>query len=232
MSFIYNSKMWVFQYIINIGEKIIDNILFHEKCINCGNEGKILCIQCEKFLPQPEHDLPPHILSLYEYRHPIIKKLLTDAKYRKKFSGLKYFGRSLADAGLDIVSEYSELKHYKKVLLIPVPMTSKKKSTRGYNQAEIIAKAIISADRSRTFTLALNCVKKVRDTVPQATIHSRKKRLQNPVGSFRITQPSKIKNSFCIIVDDITTTGATIAEIRKLLLAHGATDCIGLTVAH
>ncbi len=235
------------KYIINktVGEieKLIDSVLFHESCINCGSEGKILCTECEKFLPAPEHDLPEHIFSLYEYRHPIIKKLLTDAKYRKKFSGLKYFGRPLYDACLDILSEYNELKHFPHILLIPVPMTHKKKSLRGFNQADIIAKAISMADReanqnnknhnsSKIFTLSLNCVKKVRETTPQATIHSRQKRLQNPVGSFVVTKPKLIKNSFCIIIDDITTTGATINELRRTLYASGASHCIGLTVGH
>jgi competence protein ComFC len=218
-----NIKYWIVE--------AIDSILFSEKCLGCKKPGKILCEECIKHLPKPEHDLPEHVYSLFEYRNPIIKKILTDAKYRKKFSALRVFGAYLNSAIIDIISEYSELNNYKQIILIPVPVSSKRFRMRGYNQAEIIAKSIL-AEQNVNYILGENIIRKIVDRKPQASIHNRKERLKSPIGTFKIISSEKIAGSLCVIIDDITTTGATIKEMRRILLESGALCVIGITIAH
>jgi len=211
--------------------KTIDTIFFPEKCLACNKPGDILCSSCIKYLPKPEHDLPDQIYSLYEYRNNIIKKILTDAKYRKKFNKLNIFGPYLASAIVDIISEYSELNNYSKIILIPVPISNKRLKIREYNQSEIIAKSIIN-NSNTNYILGNNIVKKIIDRTPQASIHNKKQRLLSPINTFKIIDTETIQNAFCIIIDDITTTGATINEMRRILIKSGASKVIGLTIAH
>lgn len=225
--------MGIFSYIF----KIIDKILCIEQCLNCKKSGNLLCQDCINNIPHPEADLPDYIHALYEYRNPIIKKILTDAKYRKKFSGLNVFGPYLASVLFDITSEYIELNNYKNILIIPVPISRKRLKTRGYNQAKIITESIMlnlpnNRSNALNFKLADNIIDKIKDRTPQASIHKRSVRLNSPKGTFQIKNSEILHGSLCIIIDDITTTGGTILEIRKILLLSGAQDAIGLTVAH
>lgn len=193
--------------------------------------GNTLCESCIQNLPKPENDLPENIYALFEYRNKIIKKILTDAKYRHKFSVLNIFGKYLSDAILDITNEYTELNNYRKIYLIPVPISKKHFKQRGFNQAEVIAKSVMSYCPIK-LTLSTDIIKKVVETQSQASIKSRNERLLNPKNTFRVVQGQNLENSLCIIVDDITTTGGTINEIKRVLLENGAKRVVGITIAH
>jgi ComF family protein len=224
------------QRLFTLLTKYIDYVLFPNICILCKKSGSGLCKHCHRTLPKPESDIPPYIHALYEYRNSAIKKILTDAKYRKRFAGLKSFGRVLYDASLDIISEYVELEHYSNIIFIPVPISKKRMKERGFNQSEILAKAILNSGTNPNWILHTKIIYKILDKTPQASIHNRQDRLKSPVGTFAITTNKndleKLQGSLCIIVDDITTTGATISEVRRILLESGAKTAIGLTVAH
>lgn len=210
----------------------IDSIFFDEKCIRCGQKQKLLCRDCLNTLPRPENDLPDYIQALYEYRNSTVKKLLTDAKYRKRFAGLKVFGRVMADAVIDISSEYTELNNYSKIILIPVPISKNRYRVRGFNQAEILTKEILTNLKDPIYFLGKNIVIKTKDPVPQASIKNRNERLNSPINTFKVINPEILSGALCIVIDDITTTGGTIKEMRRNLLDSGALDVIGLTIAH
>ncbi len=212
--------------------KLLDSIFINEKCVNCRNSGKLLCRDCLTNLPGPENDLPPYVHALYEYRNPVVKKLLTDAKYRKRFDGLRIFGRVLADSIIDLISEYIELNNYSRILIIPVPISNKRYRKRGFNQSEIITKEILQHLKEPIYELGLDLVIKIKDKTPQASIKNRNERLNSPIGTFKVIRPEKLDGALCVIIDDITTTGGTIKEMRRILLESGATEVIGLTIAH
>ena len=60
----------------------------------------------------------------------------------------------------------------------------------------------------------------------------RKARLENIIGSFGINREKTIENRNIILLDDVTTTGATLGEARKVLLDAGAKNVICVTIAH
>ncbi len=208
----------------------LDRIITNERCQICKKSGLRICKGCLVYIKPPEHDLPEYIFALYEYRDPYIKQILTDAKYRNKFAGLKAFDRVMHDAMLDIISEYVELNNYSNIILLPVPISNKRLRARGYNQAEIIANSIYKI--STGIILGNKIIKKIKDRTPQASIHSRKERLRSPVGTFEVINKEMIQDSLCIIIDDITTTGGTINEMRRILIESGARDAFGLSIAH
>lgn len=215
--------------------KIFDALLYPKKCLVCKKPNKSICATCRKELPKPERDLPNYIWALYEYRHPVIKKILTDAKYRKRFEPLYSFGAVLSDAAVDIVADYIELYNYTNIFIVPVPISKKRIHERGFNQALVLSKALVYNNTSNFSILNTAVIKKI-DKTPQASIHNRQERLKSPIGTFEITKNEKVlrklQGSFCIIIDDITTTGATMSEVRRILLESGAHTAIGLAVAH
>src|SRR5204863_311048 len=116
--------------------------------------------------------------------------------------------------------------------LIPIPLSPKRMRERGFNQALLIASALCRIDRGENFTLEKDVLQKPKETRHQAEIENRSERLKNLIGSFALRNPEKIENHNLILLDDVSTTGATLAEARKTLQKAGARKIIAFTVAH
>ncbi len=136
----------------------------------------------------------------------------------------------MASTMVDLSNEYMELNNYKKVLVIPVPISRKRLKKRGFNQAEVLAKEILI--NLYGYELKTDIIFKIKDRTPQASIKNRSVRLKSPEGTFKVVNEKHLLGTLCIVVDDITTTGGTINEVRRMLIASGAQDVIGVTIAH
>lgn len=103
-------------------------------------------------------------------------------------------------------------------IIIPVPMHKKDMRSRGFNQAELIANQL-----SERLNIPYNfkCVRKIRQTRQQKLL-SKDERSHNLSGAFSIISPELIKDKNVLLVDDVCTTGATLAEITALLKSSGA----------
>ena len=91
-------------------------------------------------------------------------------------------------------------------LIIPIPIHSKKKKIRGYNQAELIANGISNKTTLEVRTDVL--IKSIK--TESQTKKSRMLRFENVRSSFRVQKADEIVNSHILLVDDVITTGATI----------------------
>ena len=214
---------------------ILDTILetiFPQKCSCCGLSGKNLCSRCLSTCPQAERETPPWVYPLFDYRHPPIKKIIWLIKY----SGKKRILKDLAEILYErIIEEYSELKimeNFKNPILIPVPLSKKRYKERGYNQAEFLCREIIKIDANKYLTLDTNILFKNKETEHQAKIKDKSHRLRNLSGTFEIKTGINLKNKNIILIDDVTTTGATLTEAKKVLKNAGARKIIAFTIAH
>ena len=118
------------------------------------------------------------------------------------------------------------------IYVIPIPISNKKTKTRGYNQSMMIAKGFCNSEKSGALELKNGIVYKKIDTLPQAKITNKKRRLENVKGVFEIKNEEKIKGRTFIIIDDVVTTGGTMNEIMKILKKAGAKKVYGFAVAH
>ncbi len=112
-------------------------------------------------------------------------------------------------------------------LCLPIPSSPKKLSQRGFNQANMIAEEV-----SKKFKPALikDLLVRSRSTEAQHT-QNREGRRENVKGAFSVTSPGKILGKKVILVDDISTTGATFLESAKVLYEAGAAEvqCFALS---
>ncbi|MBX4197810.1 hypothetical protein KW782_00550 [Candidatus Parcubacteria bacterium] len=181
--------------------------------------------------PQALEQISADIVSIFNYKHPLVQKTLWELKYR----GNNTLARLLADILYDEIIEYladeALFSGFTDPLLIPIPLSSQRLQERGWNQTEMIATALQAKDRNRSFMLEKNILKKIRHTEAQTKL-SKSKRLKNLKGCFAVLEPEKIKKRNIILLDDVTTTGSTILEAKTTLLKSGARNVIAFSIAH
>jgi ComF family protein len=110
------------------------------------------------------------------------------------------------------------------VSLIPIPLGSRRLRIRGYNQSERIAKAL---GIRVGLKVRADILSRVRET-PTQTALTPEGRQANVAGAFRASGASGLR---CVLVDDVFTTGATLAEAGAALAAGGATSVEAVTFA-
>ena len=208
------------------------NIIFPIKCVACGRSGSDLCVECLKDMPPAERESAEWIFPLYDYRHPPLKKALWLLKYKGKRRLANVFAEVLHSRILEELSDLSIMENFTSAILIPIPLSSGRYRERGFNQAGLICKELIKLDNNENYKLENNILIKPIDTKHQAHIHNRRERLKNIIGSFAVKDTDFIKGRNIILIDDITTTGATLTEAKKILKRAGARKIIAFTIAH
>lgn len=205
------------------------NFLFPKYCLGCGEHGHLVCPACLAKAPAPFEPIHPWIISVWKYRHPVIEKAVKAMKYRNAHAIAHDLAPFLYDELLSFFEENLNIEK-ETLYLVPIPMTSKKKRERGFNQSEILAQELWKQNKE-LFEYA-PVLAKIRETIPQARIKVRSKRLTNQRGVFVHKKHASVSGRTYILIDDITTTGATLSEAKKVLKQAGAKKVFGLTVGH
>jgi ComF family protein len=121
-----------------------------------------------------------------------------------------------------------------KMLVIPVPMHPVKQRQRGFNHAELLARAAIAElrkrDPKRVLRLEANLLKRVRVTESQAGLTTHQRR-QNLRGAFFAPRPAALAGQDVLLIDDVYTSGATARACSRVLRNAGARSVRVATVA-
>jgi ComF family protein len=111
-------------------------------------------------------------------------------------------------------------------VVVPVPASTARIRSRGYNQAALIAAACARSLGVPVDPLALI---RLRETRSQVGL-TRLERLENVVGAFA-ADPARVTGAAVLLVDDVYTTGATLRECLTALRAAGASEARAVTVS-
>ena len=193
------------------------SVLFPQKCLGCKKENEILCQNCLEKISRPDTPYLKGVHIASNYQDLVLKKALWMLKYQD----VKQLAQPLAELIKKRVWKKLETEGW---IVIPVPLSKNKLRQRGYNQAELIAKAISSNARA-------DILFKKFHTKSQVEVKDKKDRLANLSGSFGITNPETVRGKKIILIDDVRTTGATLSEAKKVLKEAGAKKVIGVVVA-
>ena len=182
-------------------------------CKVCGVPTKIEVDRCVSCLGKSFEFDKNTATFLYD-------ELIRDLLLKLKFTRKKQIAHSLGQLWAAHVKDIP-----KDVSLVPLPMHAKKKRERGFNQAEVLAKAL-----GKKFGVSVvNAVERVVDTPPQSGLHPRQ-RVDNIKGAFAVVKAENAKGKNYIVVDDIYTTGASLNECARVLKDAGAKSVCGLTL--
>jgi len=211
---------------IKIFEKLL-NIIYIQPCYFCKSvkDDSIICKKCYGKI----HFLPPSVLTeisecdvyacaIYD---GIIKKMVRDLKYRNK--------KKLAKLQAKIMYEYfKSLDIAKDYLIIPVPIHKNRMKERGYNQMDIVGTEFA---KLANLNMNKNLLVRIKDTEKQYNLH-RNQRIENLKNAFECDENCSIdKKTSILIIDDITSTGATLLEVINTLKKNGYNDITALTLA-
>jgi ComF family protein len=164
--------------------------------------------------------------AIFDYSNPLV----SDAVWELKYHGKSETARALVDrAALRITKKINEqYTASEKIILVPLPQHASKTRARGYNQSALIAKWLARQIPHARIAVVLQ---KTIATVPQARIKHKAARLKNVEGTMKALRALD-PHAIYVIVDDVTTTGATFVEARRALAAAGAQQIRAVALAH
>lgn len=183
-----------------------------QRCYRCaqflsGTTGDSTCGNCLKKPP-----LFDRTYTLFAYQTPVLDFII-----RLKFHGELLYATMLGE----LLSEQIQHSWYCNQafpdLIVPVPLHKERLRKRGYNQALEIAKPIA---KQLKIPLDKYGIKRTKPTLPQSNL-SAKDRKKNVATAFSTAH--SYQGLFVAILDDVITTGATVAELSKVLKKQGAT---------
>ena len=193
------------------------DLLYPPKCVFCGrllaeNETD-LCGRCRRELPTAEREIKrgeffTGCTCVYYYENAVRQSVLR-FKFRSMRQYADAYGRLLAMRLLPEREAYD--------LLTWVPVSAKRRRQRGYDQAEIIAEALGRK-------LGIPCVRllaKTKDNPPQSRTGNARARKKNAAGVYACCDREAAENKTVLLVDDIVTTGSTLAECAGVLRKAG-----------
>lgn len=216
------------------------DLLFPPHCVNCGRGGtgpravcddclravrlhsSLFCARCGARLAENRricHRDSPYLLgAACDYSDPTVRELILALK----FKGLSPAARPLAE----LLLRYSEGLRILtgREVIVPLPLGPRRLRERGYNQAEEIA---LIFGKGSGLPVS-NVLERSRETRPQTDLGA-EERERNLSGCFRLREtPPK---ATVILLDDVTTSGATLREAALALKRGGVRRVIALTVA-
>lgn len=235
--------MWAYDLCMNkkrlasvLSPAALLNILLPRTCLMCGLPAgeQNLCTGCRADLPRlpdacsrcalplPANDQavcgacsrhpPPwqRAVAAFDYRFPV-DHLVRRFKFNRSLACGEILMDELADRVTGTTGDPPEI-------IVPVPLHRFRQFTRGYNQADLIARQL---GRKTGIRVISNLLQRIRRTRAQTGLDARQRRT-NTQGAFRLKSryleacPPRVA-----LVDDVMTTGATLEACTRVLLSNG-----------
>jgi ComF family protein len=168
------------------------------------------------------HDLlGVRITTLMDYQDTAVQDLIRSLKYDGSGHAAHLAAELLADYVREEIAA-QKIFSQKKILIVPVPLHKSRARERGFNQIEVVLNALPHEFRDGTVSLlAKDILTRTRETKQQTRL-SRSERLSNVAGAFALAKHADVKKSHIFLIDDVTTTGATLANAATPLRKAGA----------
>jgi competence protein ComFC len=186
-------------------------------CQKCGRpirEGG-LCRVCRKYgRSYTKH----RAVGIYD---GVLAEAVKSLKYRSRMSISRRLGRMMSTIAL------ADAEMREAELIVPVPLHRVRERERGFNQTLLLAREI---SKEMGVPVVERVLVRKRYTRQQTTL-SRKERRPNVAGAFNVLDSGPIEDKRILLIDDVTTTGATLEECAALLNEAGALAVYCLSAA-
>ena len=217
------------------------DLLFPRWCVGCGREGDFICPDCRRSLPRvmpplcprcglprPSATLCPVCLGWQAEIDGIRAPFRFDGVMRQAIHELKYRNlRALAGLLAQLLNGYLLEYPLPAQVLVPVPLHPKRLRERGYNQSYLLAKELGKLAR---LPVVDDCLFRERHSLPQARTSTVGERRGNVADAFTCRH-QRLEGKHILLIDDVSTSGATLDACARVLKQAGAASVWGLTLA-
>jgi ComF family protein len=229
------------------------DLVFPPSCAGCGARGAVLCdaciasirplpiavcARCERALPPDDGGETVGLCARCRADTSGNQKGLAGLRVAAQYDGavrqaiwqLKYHGQRRLAAPLgDLLAHTAQALSSHSTLVVPVPLHPQRRRQRGFNQAELLARRCAP---QLGLAVRADVLARVRATPPQVGLHAAA-RHANVAGAFATTPiaPAALTGQRVLLIDDVCTSGATLAFAAGALLAGGSASVWGLVVA-
>jgi len=220
------------------------DLLFPPRCAGCQRHGHLLCPACLESMqpcisycsrcgltPVAPGELCSACQQIRSPLHGVHCVHLYQGPLRHAIHALKYNGqqRLARPLGLLLAEAFSRYHMYTDVIL-PLPLHAQRQRERGYNQATLLARVCATH-------LKVPCLEDIifrqRLTRPQVGLNALE-RQQNVSGAFALTRSTwnqELSGRRVLLIDDVSTTGATLDACAGPLHTAGVSEVWGLVLA-
>lgn len=226
------------QYVQSVLDFIYPNL-----CLGCGDyleSEKQICSHCEKKIEVIKLPYCLHCMHYMENKttcsscksnsYPLFSYATYESPMREII--IEYKFRDITSIASDIAQRISDqfeplVRELKADMLIPIPLHKSRESSRGYNQALILANEL---NKRMNIPVHEDILHRVKKRKPQAKL-STPERQKNIESVFQVESLAPCELT-CILVDDVVTTGSTVFEATKELNEHGYKVVAVISIAH
>lgn len=232
-------------------KNLVLSLVYPNFCLGCEKEGELVCEKCKAAIRIIENDVCPccrresaggffcgekcregfHfealVVALPYLKDGLIRKAIARFKYHFSEELSEFLGEILERKFLSVKKRIFE-NVLEEFLVVPVPLHDNRMKYRGFNQAQMLAKALGEPK---------NILMRTVETREQALL-SRPERIENLKGAFAMREffqeygaMEMIENNTIILIDDVATTMSTLNECSKVLKKAGAAKIICLVLA-
>jgi ComF family protein len=185
-----------------------------------------LCPKCGR--PQPSATLCPGCLNWQAEINGIRSPFRFDGVIRQAIHELKYRNlRAIAKLLARLLGDYLLSNPVPGEVLVPVPLHHKRLRERGYNQSRLLAQEL---GKLANLSLVDDCLVRQRHALPQARTSTVAERRSNVADAFSCCD-QRLRGKQVLLIDDVSTSGATLDACARALKGAGAISVWGLVLA-
>jgi ComF family protein len=163
-----------------------------------------------EFIVEPNQDFEKNFdehIFFFKYEG-IIRKIILDYKFHDK----SYLYKTLVNFLVKNKKFFKILKSYDTI--VPVPISTKRKKVRGYNQSDLLAKELVK--HTNNLKLENKCLYKTKNIIEQSKLNKESRKI-NIQGVYELKNMQKLAGKKILLLDDIYTTGSTANECCKVI---------------